>query len=80
MDVKFIDICGVPTRVRTLGKSLDEPFEKKEIVLCITGNPGITGYYVIFMTTVFQFLANNTPVWVIGELNYNFFRVKHLIS
>lgn len=67
MDEKFMNICGVPTRVRTFGKSLDEPFKKKEIVLCITGNPGITGFYTIFITSLFKYLANDTPVWVIGE-------------
>lgn len=73
MDVKVVDIGGVPTTIRTLGKSLDEPFDKKEVVLCITGNPGITGFYVTFITTLFKFLQGNTPVWIIGELNQHRF-------
>lgn len=67
MEDKFIDICGVPTKILTWGKSLGEPFDKKELVLFVSGNPGLSGFYITFLTALFKFLHGNTPVWVIGK-------------
>lgn len=76
MDGKFIDICGVPTKICTLGKKLEENFDRKEIVLIITGNPGLSGFYLTFITTLFKFLHGNIPVWLIGKTCIFFFSIN----
>lgn len=68
METKQINVCGVPTKIRTWGKSLGENFDRKEIVLFITGNPGLSGFYITFLTTLFKFLQGNIPVWIIGKV------------
>lgn len=68
MDSKFIDVCGVPTKIITLGNSLEETFDKKEIVLCIPGNPGLADFYLTFLTTIYKILQGNVPVWIIGKI------------
>lgn len=70
MDVKFIDICGVPTKIITLGTPLGKKFDKKEIVLCITGNPGLCDFYITFLTSLYTFLCGSVSVWIIGETFY----------
>lgn len=66
MQEKWETICGVPTRIYRWDKSLDkESFKKKDIVLCITGNPGLAGFYTIFLSALYRFLSD-TPVWCIG--------------
>lgn len=65
MDTKVMDIFGVPTNIFTWGKS----FDKKEIVLVITGNPGISAFYFTFLSTLFKLLQGNIPICVIGEVN-----------
>lgn len=67
MDSTFVDVCGVPTKIITLGTGLGEKFDKKELVLCITGNPGLCDFYITFLTTLYRFLEGNVPVWIIGE-------------
>lgn len=67
MDSRFIDICGVPTKIITLGNPLDETFDKKEIVLFITGNPGLCDFYITFLTTLYKLLQGNIPVWAISN-------------
>ncbi|XP_031640869.1 lipid droplet-associated hydrolase [Contarinia nasturtii] len=68
---KFVDVCGVPTKVITWGKSLGETFDKKEMILFIPGNPGICGFYVTFLTTLFKLLQGNVPIWAIGHLGHD---------
>lgn len=70
MEVKFVNINGVPTRIRMWGKSLNEKFDKKEIILFVSGNPGITGFYITFLTTLYKFLQGQTPIWAIGKLAF----------
>lgn len=70
MDVKFIDICGVPSKIITLGTPLGGNFDKKEIVLFITGNPGLCDFYITFLTTLYTFLQGSLSVWIVGEIFY----------
>lgn len=63
---KFVDICGVPTNVTCWGQRLGEPFKKKEIIVCITGNPGVAGFYTMFLACLYKVLLGNLPVWIIG--------------
>lgn len=79
MDVKFIDVSGVPTKIFTWGNKLGENFDRKEIVLCITGNPGLSGFYFTFLTTLFSLLQGKIPVWIIGEL-FSLFQTQQIID
>lgn len=65
---EIINVRDVPTRILTWGKKLNESFDdRKEIVLCITGNPGLSGFYAIFLATLYKLLSGNVSVWVIGS-------------
>lgn len=66
MDTTFVKICGVPTKILTWGKRVGENFDRKEIILFITGNPGLPGFYITFLATLFNCLQGNIPVWIIG--------------
>lgn len=71
MEETFVDVNGVPTRIRTWGKTLDENFDdKKDLVLFLSGNPGVTGFYITFLSTLFKFLHGETPIWAIGMLKH----------
>lgn len=38
MQDEYVEINGIPTRILTFGKWIDEPFKKNdELILCITG-------------------------------------------
>lgn len=68
MEEQFVDVNGIPIRVRTWGQSLNETFKKKEMILFLCGNPGITGFYITFLTTLFECIKGQTPIWAIGKL------------
>lgn len=74
----FINILDVPTHIFTWGHWIEESFSKKEIVLCITGNPGLAGYYTEFMRTVHEKLGQDVPVWIIGK--YYTLTIRHCNS
>lgn len=38
MQDEYVEINGIPTKILTFGKWIDEPFKKNdELILCITG-------------------------------------------
>lgn len=63
----FVNINDVPTHIMTWGNWIEESFSKKEVVICVTGNPGLPGFYTQFMATIHEQLGSDTPVWVIGK-------------
>lgn len=63
----FVNICDVPTHIMTWGHWIEETFAKKEVVICITGNPGLPGFYTQFMATIHETIDPGIPVWVIGN-------------
>lgn len=63
----FVNINDVPTHIMTWGNWIEESFSKKEVVICVTGNPGLPGFYPQFMATIHEQLGSDTPVWVIGK-------------
>lgn len=71
MEEKFVNVNGVPTRIRMWGESLNGKFDKKEIILFLSGNPGITGFYITFLSTLFKFLQGETTIWAIGKLKHS---------
>lgn len=75
MQEAFVNINNIPTHVFTWGKWIEESFkDEKEVVICITGNPGLPGFYTEFGGALQRELGadgHNLPVWVIGEgINY----------
>lgn len=65
---QWVTINNVPTKVVTWGKRLDEPFKyKKQVILFITGNPGVTGYYLYFLAFMNNLILDNTPIYLIGK-------------
>lgn len=68
MHEAFIPINDVPTHIMSWGPWIEESFPRKEVVICITGNPGLVGYYTHFCTTVHEQLGPDVPVWVIGKI------------
>lgn len=65
----WIIINGVPTHIFTWGQWIEDKFDDKirDIVLLITGNPGLGGYYLTFCSTLYEELNNEVPVWLIGH-------------
>lgn len=64
----FVNISDVPTHIMTWGPWIEESFSKKEVVICITGNPGLPGFYTQFLATVHETVGTEIPVWVIGNI------------
>ncbi|EFN75984.1 lipid droplet-associated hydrolase [Harpegnathos saltator] len=63
----------VQTEVITEGRWIEEdplPHSSKQIVLVITGNPGIPGFYEDFIKAISSKLSSDTPVWVIGHAGH----------
>lgn len=62
----FVTVNGVATHVVTWGGWVEDELnaDHKEIVLLITGNPGLAGYYTTFLTRLHSRLG--TPVWAVS--------------
>lgn len=61
----FVNVLDVPTHVFTWGNWIEESFSKKEIVIFITGNPGLPGYYTQCMKAIHEKLGRELPVWIV---------------
>lgn len=70
MQEAYIDIQDIPTHIMCWGKWVEESLgDTKEIVICITGNPGLPGFYTKFLSTIHETVNKDIPVWVIGIFN-----------
>lgn len=63
----FVNICDIPTHILTWGNWIEESFTKKEVIICITGNPGLPGFYTQFAATISETVGSDIPLWIIGE-------------
>ncbi|XP_012280823.1 lipid droplet-associated hydrolase [Orussus abietinus] len=73
MQEAMIPINGVPTHVMTQGCWIEEdlaPGGCKDIVVLITGNPGIPEFYKGFIKSLKEKLPSETPVWVVGHAGH----------
>jgi pimeloyl-ACP methyl ester carboxylesterase len=71
MQQAFLDVNGVRTNVLTFGKWVEESFkpsDPKDIILMIPGNPGVTGFYKMFMHTMHE--KTGFPVWIVGHAGH----------
>jgi len=66
MQEAYVNINSIPTHIFTWGRWIEETITEKEIVICITGNPGLPGFYTEFAGTLQKELGD-LPVWVIGK-------------
>lgn len=76
MQENFVNILDVPTHIFSWGHWIEESFDKKEVVLCITGNPGLPGFYTEFMSTIYQTVGPDMPVWLIGMFTTRIFNKR----
>lgn len=68
MQRAFINVGGVLTNVITWGKWVEESLDDvKEIIVCVTGNPGVPGYYTSFIANLYNELNGEIPIWLIGS-------------
>lgn len=72
MQEAFVMINDVPTHIMTWGKWIEESFtNEKEVIICITGNPGLPGYYTKFLSTLHNNLNQSIPIWLIGHAGHD---------
>ncbi|KAF6200196.1 hypothetical protein GE061_006498 [Apolygus lucorum] len=68
---KWLEINDVPTCIQVWGGWTEEEIPTDTVILIVTGNPGITDFYVTFMKAL-QAKCGNYPVWVIGQAGHVF--------
>ncbi|ALC42990.1 CG9186 [Drosophila busckii] len=75
MQEAFVNINSIPTHIITWGKWIEESLDGvQEVVICITGNPGLPGFYTEFGGALQQQLGlegRDLPVWVIGHAGHD---------
>lgn len=65
----YVNINSVPTHIFTWGKWIEHEFDEatKDLVLIISGNPGLPGFYKYFGEYLFNEFDKEVPIWVIGH-------------
>ncbi|XP_032673859.1 lipid droplet-associated hydrolase [Odontomachus brunneus] len=69
----MVNCNQVQTEVISEGRWIEEeplPHSTKQIVLVITGNPGVPGFYENFIKAINSKLSFDTPVWIIGHAGH----------
>lgn len=72
MQTEWITVNGIPTKILTWGKTLEEAKNDSasdEYIVCIPGNPGIVDVYVQFLNEIHE--ETNYNVWIIGHAGHN---------
>ena len=69
MQEGYVEVNKVPTHIFTWGQWIEDKFDEKtkDIVLMITGNPGLPGFYTKFCATLYEEFDKEVPIWVIGQ-------------
>ncbi|KAK9296919.1 hypothetical protein QLX08_009183 [Tetragonisca angustula] len=73
MQRAMLRLNDVPTQIITEGRWVEEglaEYGKKDVVVVITGNPGVPEFYEGFMKTVKSRVPTEVPVWVIGNAGH----------
>ena len=73
MQEAYVNINEVPTHIMTWGKWVEESLgkEHREVVICITGNPGLPGFYTKFLNQLHTSLEHQIPIWLIGHQGHD---------
>lgn len=70
MHEAYLTLNGVRTSVVTYGKWVEESLtDCKDVVIILTGNPGVTGFYKNFAKTIHEQLGFS--VWLVGHAGHN---------
>lgn len=73
MHRSIVTVNQVPTEIITCGRWIEEGLAKdgkKDVVIVITGNPGIASFYEEFVETINSKLPSEVSVWVIGHAGH----------
>ncbi|CAO1312925.1 unnamed protein product [Diamesa hyperborea] len=73
MQEGYVSLNSVPTHIMTWGNWIEDKFDEKtkEIVVVMTGNPGLPGFYTTFCSTLYNELDKEVPIWVIGHAGHD---------
>ena len=76
MHEAYVNITEIPTHIMTWGKWIEESWNnnEKELIICITGNPGLPGFYTKFISTMHDDLGQEIPCWIIGKFIKSFIK------
>lgn len=82
MQEAYVNVNNIPTHILTRGKWIEESFSnnQKEVVICITGNPGLPGFYTKYISKIHENLVDDIPVWVIGNFNSCVDKKTHILA
>lgn len=63
----WVVVNEMPTHVETWGGWIEDPAIKdsKELLICVSGNPGVTEFYSHFLSLIHSTLK--IPVWIISH-------------
>ncbi len=73
MHCATVKINEVPTEVITYGRWIEEGIAahgKRDIIIVITGNPGVPAFYKEFAKTLQLKLPTEVPIWIIGHTGH----------
>ncbi|KAL7305322.1 hypothetical protein TKK_0002452 [Trichogramma kaykai] len=68
-----VPINGVPTEVISYGRWIEEGISttgRQDVVIVITGNPGVPSFYKEFAAQIQKSLPTEVPVWIIGHTGH----------
>lgn len=69
MQKGIVNVNGVPTYVCTWGGWIEDDLNNvTDMVVCISGNPGVTGFYKDFLEAVYANL--HMPVWMLSHAGH----------
>ncbi|BES94280.1 UPF0554 protein C2orf43 homolog [Nesidiocoris tenuis] len=68
---KWLVLNEVPSCLQTFGERDDDSSQPDTVILVVSGNPGISDFYVKFMKSLHQ-KCNGLPVWVIGHAGHEY--------
>ncbi|KAJ8948426.1 hypothetical protein NQ318_007949 [Aromia moschata] len=70
MHQAYIELNGVQTKITTWGRWIEESSSViEDIVIIVTGNPGVSGFYDLFAKTIHEKLGYS--VWCIGHAGHD---------
>lgn len=59
----WVVVNHVPTRVKTWGGWIEDTLpDGDSLIICISGNPGLSSFYHSFLETVHQ--QTGVPIWI----------------
>lgn len=74
MTETVVKINGVPTEIIAFNHQIDEGItvnnRRKDVVIIITGNHGVPGFYKEFAEAIQSKLPKEVPIWIIGHAGH----------